>query len=56
VLFEAGLMFRRWPNYGTLEVCARYVIPTFSLIRPSFGGSGPEVTVPFFLFGLKAGF
>jgi hypothetical protein len=22
VLFEAGLMFRRWPNYGTLEACA----------------------------------
>jgi hypothetical protein len=54
-VFEAGVMLVRWPNPGTLNLCAQYVIPTFSVTN-TFSPFGPEeVTAPFFLFGVKIG-
>jgi hypothetical protein len=54
VLFEAGVMLKRWPDYGSVSVCVQYVLPTFSVSYPFFVASG-SVTAPFLLVGLKAG-
>ncbi len=53
-LFEAGVMLKRWPDYGSVSVCVQYVLPSFSVSYPSFVASG-SVTAPFLLVGLKAG-
>jgi hypothetical protein len=56
MVFEAGLMIKRWPEIGSLAACAQFVLPRFSIEQPSFNFGGTSVvTAPFLLFGLKVG-